>query len=642
MANIQLLPQFRPIGALGNNLDNPALDPVPGTPEPNLTPLQFAPGTTDGLIDGGNPRSISNTVSGGPQAEVTDTSRSAWLYAFGQFVDHDLDLEQVGGSAINIPVPNGDPNFADGSVIPLTRALTDPATGTAVNSIAGFLDLSQVYGSDEITAASLRNADGTLKTSPGDALPMVNGGFVSGDARVTENPELTAITTLFVREHNYWAGQLQTQHPGWNGDQVYNMAKAITTAEYQNVIYAEYLPALIGSKIGAYQGYDASVNPEVTQEFSTAAFRVGHSQVSDTQTGINNDGSVNYTETLGNAFFNTPSQDMAGDAINALVRNLSSDFSQQTDVYAVDGLRNLLAASPDQMDLIAIDIQRERDLGLGTLNQTRIALGLTPYTAFDQVTSDPTVQANLQTAFGSIDKLDLFIGGLAETHADGGAIGATFQAIIAKQFAALRDGDRFWWQNENFDPATAKLISQTTLGTIIQRDTGTPVEQQNVFVAQQRHASDVAPADPASAQLVIGVDADGASITGGPADDTIVAGHGLSQILTGGGGSNLFVYNGDGYSDTIADFNPAIDAIEFQPAQSADPGAVTNFQALFAANNAAVTVTDFTNAADRLTTVSFNGNTIKLPGVHAADLQAGSFLFPPGDTADVVVSRSVS
>ncbi len=35
------------------------------------------------------------------------------------------------------------------------------------------------------------------------------------------------------------------------------------------------------------------------------------------------------------------------------------------------------------MDLAAINIQRARDLGLGTLNQTREALGLDPYTDFE-------------------------------------------------------------------------------------------------------------------------------------------------------------------------------------------------------------------------------------------------------------------
>ena len=319
-------------------------------------------------------------------------------------------------------------------------------------------------------------------TSTGDALPIVDGSFVSGDTRVTENPELTAISTMFVREHNYWVGQLREQHPNWTGDQLYNMAKAVTTAEYQNVVYTEFLPALVGGAVGPYNGYDPSVNPQVTQEFSAAAFRVGHSEVSGNQTEVDNNGNVTSTETLAQAFYNTPEQDLANDGINSLIRDFSSDYTQATDVYAVDGLRNLLATDPDKMDLIAIDIQRERDLGLGTLNQTREALGMAPYTSFDQLTSDPAVQTNLQSTYGTVDNVDLFMGGLAEDHAAGAEVGPTFQKIIADQFDALRAGDRFFWQNEGFDPGTKRMIGATTLGDIIERDTGTAVEQQNVLL----------------------------------------------------------------------------------------------------------------------------------------------------------------
>jgi peroxidase len=627
MSIVKLLSQFRPIGAVDNNLQDPALNPTPGSAELSIAPANFAPGTTDGLIDGPNPRTISNIVSGGPQATVDDPTNSAWLYAFGQFVDHDLDLEAVGNTAIAIPVPAGDPDFADGSSIELNRAVTSPTIGTAINTVAGDLDLSQIYGSDAATAASLRNADGTLQTSAGDALPIVDGSFVSGDTRVTENPELTAISTMFVREHNYWVGQLQTQHPNWTGDQLYDMAKAITTAEYQNVIYSEYLPALVGNAVGSYAGYDASVNPQVTQEFSTAAFRVGHSQVSGNQTGLDNSGNETYTETLAQSFYNTPAQDEANDGIDSLIRDLSSDFTQATDVYAVDGLRNLLVSDPDKMDLIAIDIQRERDLGLGTLNQTRDALGLTQYTSFSQLTSDPTVQANLQSVYGNIDNVDLFIGGLAEDHAAGADVGQTFQTIIADQFSALRAGDRFFWRNENFDPATARIIANTTLGDIIERDTGTTVEQQNVFIAEQRHASDVAADDPTAAQLVIGVDDAGAKISGGPANDTIVAGLGLHQILTGGGGSDTFVFLGSGHKDTVSDFS-AGDQIQFQPG-AADGSAAP---ATFSHADARITVSEFRGNA----IVKYNGNTITLQGVDATNLSAGNFLLPPGDGVRVV------
>ncbi len=117
-----------------------------------------------------------------------------------------------------------------------------------------------------------------------------------------ENPELTVLTILFMREHNFWVKTLKAQNPHWTGDQLYNMAKAITTAEYQNIVYTEFLPVLIGPVLGPYRGYDPTVNAQVTQEFSTAAFRVGHSQVSDTQEGIDNNENVVFTESLAQSF----------------------------------------------------------------------------------------------------------------------------------------------------------------------------------------------------------------------------------------------------------------------------------------------------------------------------------------------------
>ena len=52
---INLLAEFRPIGGSGNNLQNRNFDPVPGSPEIALAPLNFAPKTRNGLVDGPNP-----------------------------------------------------------------------------------------------------------------------------------------------------------------------------------------------------------------------------------------------------------------------------------------------------------------------------------------------------------------------------------------------------------------------------------------------------------------------------------------------------------------------------------------------------------------------------------------------------------
>ncbi len=137
-------------------------------------------------------------------------------------------------------------------------------------------------------------------------------------------------------------------------------------------------------------------------------------------------------------------------------------------------MRNLLFAGLvggdiDEMDLIAIDIQRERDVGLGTLNQTRKAMGFKPYKSFAELTSDPLLQRNFAALYSSIDQVDLFMGGLAEKHVPGAELGQTFEAIIANQFAALRAGDRFFWLNQAFDKQTASLIANTTLAGIMKR-----------------------------------------------------------------------------------------------------------------------------------------------------------------------------
>jgi peroxidase len=494
---IPLLTQFRPLGAAGNNLLHPALNPVPGAPERRLAPLHFKPGTPDGLVDGPNPRTISNRIaggsgSGGDDAQTSDRRASAWLYVFGQFIDHDLSLETSApdGKHIDIAIPPGDPVF-QGPAIILTRDRRHARSNTIVNEVAGFLDLSQLYGSTAAQAASLREPGGRLKSSHGGrALPILGEQFVSGDARVNENPELVAVTTLFMREHNYWVGQLHRQHPSWRGERLYQMARAITIAEYQHIIYTEFLPVLVGPAVRPYRGYRPGVDAQVSQEFSTAAFRVGHTQVSETQSGIDNHGRVVFTESLADAFFNTAEQTLRN-GLDPLLRNIGAEFSQATDVYTVPVLRNLLFAplpggTIDEVDLIAIDIQRERDVGVTTLARMRQVLGLPHLRSFADLTPDPLLQQSLQAVYGHVDQLDLFIGGLAERHARGAVVGPTFQAIIARQFERLRDGDRFYWRHQGFDKRTIKMIEATHLSDIILRNTDTLRLPPYVFLAPSK------------------------------------------------------------------------------------------------------------------------------------------------------------
>src|SRR6516162_1381318 len=122
---------------------------------------------------------------------------------------------------------------------------------------------------------------------------------------------------------------------------------------------------------------------------------------------------------LKNVFFEPPSAFVAAGGANGLLRHLADDTSNPLDTHIVDDLKNFLSDPPDLTDLAAINIQRGRDLGLGTLNETRVALSLAPYTSFSQITNDPQTAGALQKAYGTVDKIDLWTSGLAENHSPG-------------------------------------------------------------------------------------------------------------------------------------------------------------------------------------------------------------------------------
>jgi peroxidase len=563
--------EFRSVDGSGNNLQQTDLGAA-GTDFARVGPAQFEDGFIT-PVDGPNPREISNVVVAGQGDLANPEGLSGMMYAWGQFIDHDLDLSMSDGTThIDIPIPVDDPNFVPGSTIPLTRAVIDPNTGiqgnpaTAVNSITHWLDASMVYGSDQATADSLRLTDGHMKTSEGNNLPIVNGMFVAGDVRAAENPDLTALQTLFVREHNYQVDRLHELHPNWTGDQLYENARAIITGEIENVTYKEFLPHLLGSDaIAPYHGYDPNVDPSITEEFAGAAYRFGHSIVSADLEQTAEQGQLLGSQQLKDAFFETPEQFNAAGTSDALLRHLAGDQSNALDTHIVDDLRNFLVDPPDGMDLAAINIERGRDLGLGTLNQTREALGLDPYTSFDQITSDPQTAANLATAFGSVDKVDLWTGGLAEDHAPDAMVGETFRSIIGDQFEALRDGDRLWFENQGFDQKTLQMIENTTLSDIIERNTDTEHLQNDAFVFYDRHsgtAGGIAGEEPDAPQLVIGspgVD----TLLGGPQNDVLVAATGGVQTMTGFDGADQFVLP-KGVSAVITDFTPGTDSFEFE------------------------------------------------------------------------------
>lgn len=54
---------------------------------------------------------------------------------------------------------------------------------------------------------------------------------------------------LWMREHNRVEESLHRMNPHWNGEKLYQETRRLVGAMWQNVIYAEFLPILLGPTI---------------------------------------------------------------------------------------------------------------------------------------------------------------------------------------------------------------------------------------------------------------------------------------------------------------------------------------------------------------------------------------------------------
>ena len=122
--------------------------------------------------------------------------------------------------------------------------------------------------------------------------------------RVNENSGLTALQTLWMREHNFWADSIKAGDPTLDDDGIFFRARAIVGAEIQLITYRDFIPILLGpNALAPYTGYNAAVDPSVALVFSTAAFRVGHTLLPPTLVTFNKQGVQTGEIALGSSIF---------------------------------------------------------------------------------------------------------------------------------------------------------------------------------------------------------------------------------------------------------------------------------------------------------------------------------------------------
>jgi hypothetical protein len=320
-------------------------------------------------------------------------------------------------------------------------------------------------------------------------LPIgADGFFEAGDIRANEQAGLTAMHTLFMREHNRQARRIAARWPTLIDEQIYVRARQHVGALMQKITYDEFLPALMGENpLAPYTGYNAFAFPNISNEFSTAAYRFGHSMLPTELARANNDGSTIDQGNIGlkDAFFNPANVTTIG--IDPYLKGLTIQKAQEIDAKIVNDLRNFLFGAPGAggFDLAALNIQRGRDHGLADFNSVRAYWGLPRFQSASEISSDSAVQANLELAYkGDVNNVDAWVGILSEDHVAGGSVGPTAKAIFKYQFESLRSADRFWYQRD-LSGRDLEEIENTTLADVIERNSGVRNLARNVFFVSE-------------------------------------------------------------------------------------------------------------------------------------------------------------
>lgn len=437
-----------------------------------------------------------------------------------------------------ILIPTGDPFFPTidkytkkRKCLPFTRSMSGQGSlgpRQQLNQNTGLLDSSHIYGSTICTSDLLRTyKNGQLlvtehPTSPylKPLMPMTDGAdprrdecrsrlgmcFHAGDDRSNEQPGLASMHTLLMREHNRLSEQLSAINRKWDDEMIFQEARRIVIAINQHLTYREFLPRVLGPKLMRryeltirsdrryFTKYNPKCSPDIFNEFSTAAFRFGHTLVSsmyEMPKASRTSGFLNASLVLDvrlREHFNNPDVVHKAHFIDSILSGLSKQRIEAYDGTLASDLRNHLfehhSASHSGLDLASLNLQRGRDHGIPGYIHYRAWCH--PWEQrmqrFDELRGILRNADIVSSVYRDVDDIDLFTGGLLEKPVKGGIVGPTLGCIIAQQFRHLRFCDRFWYETPNkrfrFTTRQLKEIKRITLSSVLCHNCDVPRQIQ--------------------------------------------------------------------------------------------------------------------------------------------------------------------
>jgi hypothetical protein len=515
-----------------NDLGQPSMG-MAGTRFGRNVPIDQTFPAVGSLLDP-NPRSISRRLLT-RAAFIPASSLNVFAGAWVQFQIHDWFSHGKGASPehvepFRIPIEEDDPFPQKPLIVPRTQP--DPTRGpsdegrppTFINVETHWWDASQIYGSSDELAARIRSdpatgepvADGKIHLDQYGFLPRTTDRCVHGQKCELEFTGvngnwwigLSALHTLFAREHNAICDRLKIDYRDRHGDWLFEKARLIVAALIAKIHTVEWTPAMLNTPALRF-GMRGNWWGILGEEFARAYGRLSDNEVISGIVGSPTDHhGVRYSLTeefvtvyrmhsLMRDDFSFRRHDDNGLIRTATLPEVSAGDTHRlyADVPFVDVFYSLGTEHPGALalhnyprylqnlrrqdsgepaDLAAVEILRDRERGVPRYCEFRRLLDMKGPESFMELTGGRADLAReIEAVYGGdLGKVDTMIGMLAEPYPEGFAFSDTAFRIFILMASRRLKSDRFFTDDytpETYTQIGLDWIADNTMKTVILR-----------------------------------------------------------------------------------------------------------------------------------------------------------------------------
>ena len=228
----------------------------------------------------------------------------------------------------------------------------------------------------------------------------------------------TLMNTVFLREHNRVAGVIAAAHPGWDDERVFQTTRNVLIVELLKIVIGDYIVhiAPLAFPLRAFPGMAEGEGWYRTNWISVefALLYRWHDLIPATVTF---DGETRDSEAL--------KRDNAW-AMTLGVERMALDAADQ-----LAGRIGLANTAPFLKIVKELSLKMARKCRLDSYNAYREHYGLTAINRFDELTGEAELSGRLAALYGSMDRLEWFVGIFAERYGEADLMGELLMTMVA-------------------------------------------------------------------------------------------------------------------------------------------------------------------------------------------------------------------